>query len=263
MMNITNYTLFAIVLTLTIGTSHGLQVEGLSNKQRCRQQMNNTDTCLRKLLLYKDDNGWSIPRTELALELTYCSTIRETFDCVKAYQPCLKRVPKQIYCLVITNVKNMMKEICTSPQGRRTMLRHLRCIKNENIAEFHRILDLGAEMSYHILEQVAPRDIIPWACCSYHTVLDEGIRELNKLCTNSTTHYILNLIKQVVAETVELGCGQRYATMQMCRQYMPEVGTVFGQVKSEYDTGVRPKKNQSPVIPVIKLARKLGNENLD
>lgn len=72
-----------------------------------------------------------IPETEDEID-DYCGKLKETVSCVSSYRQCLKAFPKQLFNIVVRDIKKQMKLICSSSAKKKEALGHLKCFEEKH-----------------------------------------------------------------------------------------------------------------------------------
>ena len=236
-------------------------IMNLTSKE-CQEQLERTDSCIRTVLLFDESkkNNFSFPRTFDELDTVYCKNLNETLKCLGGYAKCLSRIPRIIYNLVYLHIKKTLQhDICRQELFRENILFHGRCFKSkQDMQMIRRILDQGTVTSLYVLKNVATTRIIPWGCCAFMTVFEDGKKSVDDFCKdrtgNETGDFFMNFMKSAATDLLEIGC-RKYSSTQVCNQNLPEAMTVFQELLS----GDIPHQKYSPIIPLVEIARRLAD----
>lgn len=59
------------------------------------------------------DRDVKFPRTPRDLDF-YCDHVDVNLKCVRKYSQCLKAFPKQMFAVIMTNLKSLVREMCSN-----------------------------------------------------------------------------------------------------------------------------------------------------
>lgn len=113
-------TFFTLLLTIAIvnGAPTSTQVSSSSvtsvaaSSLNCTQLQMESDTCIKRTMLLFDRNV-KFPRTTDDLDF-YCNHVDTNLKCVRKYSQCLKSFPKQVFAIIMSNLKSLVKDMCSN-----------------------------------------------------------------------------------------------------------------------------------------------------
>lgn len=235
-----------------------------SSSPECKEQLEKTDDCMKRIFMFEEDaRNFTFPRTFEQLDSIYCKNLNETLKCVGGYAKCLSRIPRIIYHLVYYHIKQTIQHnICKEDKFREDMLVHGRCFQiKSDMRVIRNILDEGTLASLYILKHVSSKEIVPWGCCAFMKVFEDGKSKVDNLCRdrtgNETGQFFMDFMKSAATDVLELGC-RKYSSTQACDKNLPEAMGVFNQLIS----GHIPAQKYTPILPLIEIARRLA-ERID
>lgn len=107
-----NFPLLILLATVSIKTVYSAP----SIPSNCSQIQDEADACVRRTLLLVDRN-MRFPRTQSDIDF-YCNQVDANLKCVRKYGQCLKAFPKQVFSVIMTNLKSLVKDMCSNKKTR-------------------------------------------------------------------------------------------------------------------------------------------------
>lgn len=176
----------------------------------CEEQLTKTDVCIRKALLI-GDRELVIPKNSQEMD-QHCKKGREQMQCVRGYGKCLKLFPRQIFGMVLGNIRKLFKETCDSESGRQQFLKHSLCLRPEHLPKMHNLIDRFTIQLSYVANNVSKDGKIPYICCAYFLNQVHLRKTVSNMCDAitgpSTTEYVIGMFNRVVSEAIDLGCGK-------------------------------------------------------
>ena len=223
-----------------------------------------TDGCIKRIVLIGDREA-VIPKTVKELEDNHCNRIKGELVCVREYgRACLKLFPRTIFTIVRKNVEKVFKSFCTNHSGKEAAVKHLQCFKPENLAVLHSVVDKITHTLEFIQKNTTEDQIIPYMCCAFYTFYRETQIIVDNMCLNTTgpgtSEFIINIIKAIVTDALDLGCGQ-YGSFKKCQDNLPTSVQIFASIfqHDKYLNSTYPVPPYSPVIPMIAISKRLDS----
>lgn len=231
-----------------------------ASSPECQLQLHKTDDCMKTVFMFDEEaRNFTFPRNFEELDSIYCKNLNDTLKCVAGYTRCLSTIPRIIYHLVYYQIKQTLtQEICKSDKFREDMLVHGRCFRvKEDMKVIRRSLDQGTLSSLYILKHVRSKDIVPWGCCAFMKVFEDGKKNVDDLCRNRTGNetgdFFMDFMKSAANDLLEIGC-RKYSSTLLCDKHLPEAMSVLNQLSS----GEIPRQKYTPIIPLVEIARRLA-----
>lgn len=222
------------------------------------------DGCIKRIVLIGDREA-VIPKTVQELEENHCNRIKGELLCVREYgRVCLKLFPRTIFTIVRKNVEKVFKSFCTTPDGKATAVKNLQCFKPTNLAVLHAVMDKITHTLEYIEKNTTDIQIIPYMCCAFYTFYRETQMIVDNMCLNTTgpgtSEFIINLIKAIVTDALDLGCGQ-YGSYKKCTDNLPDGIRIFTQIfqHDAFSNSTYAVPPYSPVIPMIAISKRLDS----
>lgn len=180
--------------------------------RNCDEQLLVVDSCIKRIVLIGDREA-VIPKTIQELEDNHCHRIKGELLCVRDYgRTCLKLFPRTIFTIVRKNVERVYKSLCVTVEGKSTAVKHFNCFKPDNLPVLHSVVDRITTSLEYIQFNVTENDILPSLCCAFYTFYHETKIIVDNLCLNTTgpetSDFVVNLVKAVVTDALDLGCGR-------------------------------------------------------
>jgi hypothetical protein len=251
---------------------------GLKDKANCDDQLIYVDSCIKRIVLIGDREA-VIPKTVQELEENHCNRIHGELVCVRDYgRSCLKLFPRTIFTLVRKNVERVYKNFCHTKEGKESAVKHFSCFKPENLPVLHSVVDRITMTLEYIAKNVTDDNrILPYMCCAFYTFYRQTKIIVDNMCLNKTgpetSHFIINIIKAVVTDALDLGCG-KFGSYKKCQDNLPEGVQVFNDIFStsinfSHHHHIHDQTNEtmfeksaekySPVIPMIAISKRLDS----
>lgn len=79
----------------------------------CPTLLTNADTCVKSALMIGDRNNVLIPKTLQQIN-NQCKSMKDHFYCINNYRKCLTSTPRQVFTLITSNLRKIMKSSCDS-----------------------------------------------------------------------------------------------------------------------------------------------------
>ena len=257
----------------------------LKEKANCDEQLIYVDSCIKRIVLIGDHEA-VIPKTVQELEENHCNRIHGELVCVRDYgKSCLKLFPRTIFTLVRKNVERVYKNFCHTQEGKEAAIKHFSCFKPQNLPVLHSVIDrITMTLEYIQFNVTNDNDILPYMCCAFYTFYRQTRVIVDNMCMNTTgpetSTFIINIIKAIVTDALDLGCG-RFGSYKKCQENLPQGVQVFNDIFSLNHTGHAIDNNQhhshddkqkgpidvvvssqakySPVIPMIAISKRLDS----
>ena len=232
--------------------------------KECDALLLQSDNCIRKAMLFGDPNA-RFPQTEAEID-KYCSLGEQYTQCVRSYGKCLKPFPRQVFSILIRNLKSLMRETCDTRQGKQEFMEHSRCMTKDNLSKLHRLMN---KMTIHlnfVLKNTTKDQKIPFMCCSIIIGKEEMDRTVNQMCDSTasqtgssakTVDYVNRLFNQAVGEAVDIGCGNKYGTEEACRQQIGHDG--WTALKDVISDANYQEQETSFLVPVVGITMELDS----
>lgn len=136
-------------------------------------------------------------------------------------------------------------------------MRHLQCFDSDNVEILHNIVDKLTVTFDYVAKEVELNQTLPWTCCGFFKLLEEGKRQLDDLCVKrtgpATSKFIMSILSSIASEATDLTCG-RYSSVKLCRQRLPSSIGKFEQITKKFD-----KPGFTPLVPLLGIADKISN----
>lgn len=228
-----------------------------SSSIECEKQLDQTDYCMRTVLLVNTQS--KSPTTLSELDDIYCKNLTGILKCLGGYARCLHRVPRIIYNFVYLHIKKTLDQVCRNNNFRADIIYHSRCFSTEKeLNVVKRIVDQGTLTALYVLKYIPTNNIIGWGCCGYQKMFTDGVKQINDICIqktgNLTGDFAMGFLKSAASDLIDIGCF-KYSSIDLCNQNLPEAMITFNQLTS----GNVPEQKYSPVIPLIEIARRLSS----
>ena len=247
----------------------------LKDKTNCDEQLIYVDSCIKRIVLIGDREA-VIPKTVQELEENHCNRIHGELLCVRDYgKSCLKLFPRTIFTLVRKNVERVYRNFCHTKEGKEMAIKHFSCFKPQNLPVLHSVVDrITLTLEYIAKNVTDDNQILPYMCCAFYTFYQQTQIIVDGLCLNTTgpdtSQFVINLIKAVVTDALDLGCG-KFGSYKKCQENLPQgiqvFNSIFTQDSSSHhshadnsETSVMVSQpNYSPVIPMIAISKRLDS----
>lgn len=230
------------------------------NGNDCDQLLIKSDDCIRKALLFGEPNA-RFPQTSAEID-RYCSLGQEYMQCVREYGKCLKPFPRQVFSILIRNLKGLMKETCDTQDGKQEFMAHSRCMTKENLSRVHRLMN---KMTIHlnfVHRNTTKEQKIPYMCCSIILGKREMDATVSQMCGSlsggdKTVEYVNKLYNQAVGEAVDIGCGNKYGSEAACRSIIGDRG--WESLSDVISDANYQEQETSFLVPVVGITRELDS----
>lgn len=236
-----------------------------SSRQECDHLLIESDTCIRKAMLFGDSEA-RFPQTEEEID-KYCILGEQYTQCVRSYGKCLKPFPRQVFSILIRNLKSLMRETCDTRQGKQEFMQHSKCMTKDNMSQLHRLMNKMTIHLNYVHKNTTKDEKIPYMCCSIIIGKEEMDRTVNQMCdavshrsgTSSakTVDYVNRLFNQAVGEAVDIGCGNKYGTEEACRSQIGDKG--WNALKDVISDANYQEQETSFLVPVVGITKELDS----
>jgi hypothetical protein len=195
----------------------------------------------------------------------YCTLGDQHMRCVKNYGKCLKPFPRQVFSIMIRNMRSLLRETCDTETGRKEFMQHSKCMTKDNTVKLHRLMNKMTVHLNYVWKNTTKEQKIPYMCCSIIIGKEEMERTVNQMCDaaagkegpSKTVQYVNRLFNQAVGEAVDLGCGSKYGTEVACRSQISDAGwTALKDVISDDNYS---EQETSFLIPVVGITKELDS----
>lgn len=228
-----------------------------SSSPECERQLDQTDSCMRTVLLV--NGNIKSPTTFDELDSIYCKNLTGILRCLGGYSKCLHRVPRIIYNFVYLHIKRTLEQVCKNTIFRSEIIFHSRCFaETKELNVVKRIVDQGTLTALYVLKFIPTNKIVGWGCCGYQKMFHDGIQQINQVCkqktANNTGEFAMGFLHAAASDLIDIGC-RKYSSVELCHENLPEAMVTFTQLTS----GPVPEQRYSPVIPLIEISRRLAS----
>ena len=248
-----------VLLPLLLGLQAASAAPPRPSDAECDRLLRQSDTCIRKAMLFTD-TGAKFPQTMEEIE-RFCVLGSSYMKCVRAYGACLKPFPRQVFTILIRNIKTLQRDTCDSEKGKREFALHSRCMTPDNLAHVQRLMDKMTMHLTFVLRNTTREQRIPFMCCSVILGKREMDSAVKRMCSgrtgSATIDYVNRMYAQVAGEAIDIGCGNKYGSEESC---VREIGANGWQALKDVisDANYRPQET-SFLVPLVGITRDLDS----
>lgn len=156
-----------------------------------------------------------------------------------------------------------MKHICSSDEQKKNVLNHLKCFDETKLPLLYSTVGSWTKLLSFISHKVIADELIPNICCVLHVIEKDGLNIINRECGEitglETGKFVVDLLKSSVNDAVDLGCG-KHKSLQVCNEYMDQQIKLFDDL---IITGRNETYKFTPIVPLLKIAKRLDERNID
>jgi len=243
-----NYVIGILVLFVAI-TMTSAADDKLTN---CEVGPREADRCL-KVIMFEGDRDRFVPRNDKDMD-KHCGIVGDAVKCLEKHSKCYKSLSRQLFSIGVRQMKKTQRLRCKSANGRKEFLKHMGCIINETISEpIHQCVDKWTWMMNYILNNVTQESHFASSCCAFQLFEKCLLGEATALCEKrtgpSTAIYIRDIIKDAVADFMDLACS-RTRSVDQCQTVLPDLTMMF---EKQLEEGVA-RQNTSALFPFLQIA---------
>lgn len=194
-----------------------------------------------------------MPKTEADIDF-YCDRLKSTMQCLVEYRTCLKLMPKTLFGVMARDAKKALKQICTTPENKRTALAHLKCFNKEKLPFYYSMINSYTNVLVHLSSPgIQLQELIGSCCCAFHLLYREGVqtvdRECNAVTGLETGVFVGNLLRTIASSAIDVSCGKHHS-IEVCNQLQPNEMKLYRQLMQE---GMNKRFSFSMVLPLVKI----------